>query len=88
MTILLITFQTQDDDRHSRIVAKIKERSAWARLTSTTWCVKVSGVSASSLRDDISSVMTAEDRLFIADISTSYWASYCIPQEVTDWLNK
>lgn len=86
--IYLVTFHTDDLNRRDGIIERIKGRGAWARITPTTWCIKSNSTTASALRNDLSDVLNDADRLFVVDISTSKWGSFCLPKEVTDWLNK
>lgn len=88
MNIFLIVFQTDSAERHSQVIGSIKSKGAWARITSTSWCVKSDSLSTTSLRDDLSRNLTNDDRLIVVDITNSYWGSYCLPSAVTDWLKE
>lgn len=87
MKTYLVLFQISDLERSGRLISRIKNHGAWARLAETAWCVRLEGYSASRLRDSLSQELIQGDRLFVVDISNSAWGSLFVPRVVTNWLN-
>lgn len=86
MKTYLIIFSFKEDKSKS-IIDRIKSRWMWARVTSTSWCIKTN-TEISEIRDELSVETTAHDRVFIVDITDSSWASNNLPEEVTKWLKE
>ena len=75
MNTYLITFEIQDRNKISQLDEMIQQFPTWARITSTCYAV-VTEESARSIRDRISSILSADDRLFI-----------CLSGRVAAWKN-
>lgn len=90
MRTFLITFQIEDSERVTSLITHIKKMGTWARITKTTWCVKVEHKITSEIRDALTSRigLQNEDRLMIVNITDSAWASYNLPKEVAGWLKE
>lgn len=88
MNIFLIIFQMADDDRTSIMVNNIKEYGVWARITSTTWCIKTTDKTTADIRDNLNSKYSLQnnERLMVVNITNSPWASYYLPKDVAEWL--
>lgn len=88
MKIFLVTFYTSNTAIKETIISSIKGYGAWARITPTTWCIKVNNLSAGEIRDKLSNTLTQEDRLFVVDITGANWGSYYLPKTVSGWLKE
>lgn len=87
MKIFLVTFMASEPLQQT-IIDVIKRNSAWARISQTAYCIKRDNMNAAEVRDSISSNLEGEFRLFVVDITNSYWGSYGLPVEVTNWLKE
>lgn len=88
-SLILISFNLANSSTHyDEVISNIKRQGTWARITPNTWCVKNSNFSAGDIRDEISHLFGADDRLFVVDITNSEWASYYLPREVAQWLKE
>lgn len=88
MKIFLITFMSSTPERQNDLIENIKRYNTWARITSTTWCIKADITDAGELRDRLSNNMNDSERLFVVDITRSNWGSFCLPRKVTNWLKE
>lgn len=77
-----------DDSILQSIVDAIKRNGAWARLNTTSYCINRDNMNAAEIRDNLSSGLQGEFRLFVVDITNSSWGSYGLPVEVTNWLKE
>lgn len=77
-----------DDDRDSVMINCIKEFGHWARITSTTWCIKAADKTTAEIRDSINAKcpLRSTERLVVFNITSSPWGSYNLSKEVADWL--
>lgn len=90
MNIYLIAFQMADNNRSLQMINNIKEYGLWARITSTTWCIKVADKTTAEIRDNLNSKssLQSNERLMVVNITNSPWASYYLPKDVADWLKE
>lgn len=90
MNIYLIAFQMADNNRSLQMINNIKEYGLWARITSTTWCIKVADKTTAEIRDNLNSKSSLQrnERLMVVNITNSPWASYYLPKDVADWLKE
>lgn len=86
MRTYLIIFSL-NENRSESIINRIKARWSWARITSTSWCVKTN-TGIYEIRDELSVGTTDSERILIVDISDSSWASRNLPKEVSKWLKE
>ena len=78
------------DERTNDMINAIKLDGPWARITNTTWCVKAENATTSEIRDKLNNRVSLvnTEKLFVANITNSAWASYYLPKEVADWLKE
>jgi len=90
MNIYMIIFQMEGAARNSEMIDIVKKYSVWARITNSSYCIKVSDKLTGEIRDEIISkiVLGNTERLMVVDITKSAWASYYLPKEVADWLKR
>lgn len=90
MNIYLITFFADGVERESQLVSHIKDYGIWARLTNTTWCIKVADTTTVAIRDNLNSKLPLQqnERLMVIQITDSSWASYNMPKSVVEWLKE
>ena len=86
MNIILITFQINTLENGKTVIENIKKVGPWARITKTTYCVKVNGMTAKEIRDRLMPIIENECYLFVVEITKSSWGSYRLPEAVTNWL--
>ena len=86
MNIILITFQINAAENRKILIENIKKIGSWARITMTTYCVKVNGMTAIEIRDRLMPLIENECFLFVVEITKSSWGSYRLPEAVTNWL--
>lgn len=89
MKILLIIFQSDDEDIRYQLIERIKGFGSWARISNNAWCIKSDCKNTVDVRDSLKDLLTNNsERLLVLNISDSAWASYYIPKEVTTWLKE
>lgn len=87
MEILLIIFQTDDENTRNKLIERIKKFSYWARISDNAWCIKSRSKTTVDIRDSLKDLFTNNsERLICLNITDSGFASCYIPREVTTWL--
>lgn len=90
MSLFLITFQIEDEERSHSMINNIKEYGLWARITKSTWCIKATDKTTADIRDNLNAKIGLQntERLMVVNITKSPWASYYLPKEVAEWLKE
>lgn len=57
----------------------------WAKICKYSWVI-MTNQSAAQVRENLDRFLDPNDKLFIAEL-TGHWASYGLPETVTDWLS-
>lgn len=86
MKTYLIIFSHKEDKSKS-IIDRIKARWLWARITSTSWCIKTN-TEIDEIRDELSVGTIASERILVVDMTNSSWASNNLPKDVSKWLKE
>lgn len=87
MRLYLVTFDVPDAQRVD-FVNKLKAQGSWARITPTSWCLKVENRTVAQLRDTLSEGLNDSEKIFVVDVTNSSWASYFLPPEVANWIKQ
>lgn len=72
---------------YSRLITYIKSYGAWAKPLESFWLIKTNKDIA-TVRDEIKSVVSANDKIIVMDVTSVNWATFNISKEVTDWMNE
>ncbi len=88
MNLFLISFQVTDTLNQNNLINAIKKIGSWARITDTTYCIKVSNMTVIQIRDKLKSDLDESSRIIVVDISNSSWGSFRLPTIVTNWLKE
>ncbi len=85
MSVLLITYDLNNETKRPPIVAKIKELyPAWARLSESSYAVSTSD-EPKTVYDKLSPMLDSNDNLLVITLSTPWWGQHR-KQDVIDWL--
>lgn len=57
----------------------------WAKICKSSWAIMTTE-SAAQVRENLDKHLDSGDKLFVAEL-TGHWASYGLPEKVTDWLS-
>ncbi|MBP3636497.1 MAG: CRISPR-associated protein Cas2 [Clostridia bacterium] len=85
MKSMIITYDLCGSGKnYDALIEKIKSYGTWAHITESSWFIKT-GASCSTVRDSLASVMDADDKLFVAEL-TGVAAWRCLDKRVSDYL--
>lgn len=88
MNSLLISYDvpTENSDViYEKIIQRIKQYGFWAKPLESVWIIKTSKT-ANEVRDELIQFSAPNIKLFVVDVTSSFWASFNISDKVTDWL--
>lgn len=71
---------------YKRLTDTIKTATYWAKPLKSVWFVKTT-LSAAQIRAELRKVTDVNDKILVIEI-TNNWASYGLPKDVTDWMQK
>lgn len=84
MDLHLINYDlTNPGQNYNKLIEAIKSYDYWAKICESCWAVKTNQSDA-QIRDYLKQFLDSNDRLFVCTFS--WWASWNLPKEVTDWL--
>ena len=84
MNMYVITYDLSRPGRnYDGLYNVIKSYNRWARLTESSWAI-MTDQGEVALRDALTQVMDANDKLFVGKIVASAWRG--VDQEVHNWL--
>lgn len=88
MNILIVGFEDNiNGELRTKLIDFIKSHNSWAKLNNNTFAV-TTPLDAGEFRDRLVSIVGEVDRLFIYLVNNRYWATYSMPKDVNDWLQK
>lgn len=72
---------------YTKLIEYLKSHQSWAKPLKSSFFVKTE-LTAEQLRDGIMAHIDANDSALVVTVTGQSWASFRIPKDVTDWLNK
>lgn len=81
----IISYDLKGSDGYENLHKKIKEYSAWAHITESTWAV-ITEDSHKEIRDNLKACMSKDSRLFVVrSAQVAAWSNTICSNE---WLKK
>ncbi|MCF6129074.1 hypothetical protein L1S35_05265 [Flavobacterium sp. AS60] len=87
MTTYIVTFEINDPTRRAQVKEKLKEFNLYCPIHDNAWAIK-SDKKATEVRDFISPLLTAADRIFVIRTGTVAAWKNTYATENSDWLKK
>lgn len=85
MRSYLITFKSENKNQ---IIKHIASFPGYAKIKEDVWIIQTS-MKHKELRDNFNSLLKeGVDLLFVIDVTDQAWASFNIPNDVSNWLKK
>ena len=85
MRSYLITFKSENKNQ---IIKHIVSFPGYAKIKEDVWIVQTN-MKHKELRDNFNSLLKeGVDLLFVIDVTDQAWASFNIPNDVSNWLKK
>ena len=85
MTCYIVSYDLRKQRDYESLYKKIKSYKTWARITESTWAI-VTEQKAADIRDQLSSVMDSDDRLFV--IKSGVEAAWRNSRCKNEWLKE
>lgn len=87
MTTYIVTFEVNDKTRRSKVYEKLKEFRYYCPIHENAWAIQTDKKST-DIRDYISQVMLADDRIFVIRTGTEAAWKNAYGNDHTEWLKK
>lgn len=74
------------ESSYADLISYLKSANSWAKLSKSVWIVKTN-VRIELVRDGIQKRVNNGDLVLVVELqSNTYWASFGVPGNVTDWM--
>jgi hypothetical protein len=88
MNTLLITYDlNRPGQDYSKLFEYLRGYGTWCHPVDSTWLVRTSK-SAADVRTELKAYVDGNDDVLVINVTNDDWASYGLPQQVTDWLRQ
>ncbi|WP_139196366.1 MULTISPECIES: hypothetical protein [unclassified Curtobacterium] len=71
--------------KYEALIAYLKSHRSWARPAESSYFVDTD-LTAVQLRDGIGKIVDSNDAVTVVTVTDQVWATYGVPNDVTDWM--
>ncbi len=87
MTTYIVTFEIKDDIRRQKVKEHLKTYGFFCPIHQFAWAIRT-GKKAVNIRDDINTITSSVDRVFVIRTGTEAAWKNAFGQENSEWLKK